>query len=177
MPAFFLHHGRTALPGSDAPGRSHSPPRIEWVEPLRYVRYAVVSCEPECDALAHVQKWAAEWNLPDAQIIGWDFPILSQEQINVYNMHGYAAALLLPEDCEIPNQKVFTQPRQKYLAITILNPHSASFQLIPNAYKTLDAYLKANGVKHDQHKGILPCFEKEYDQDGIHYMDVYLSIE
>ena len=159
------------------PDEAYSPPRIEWVEPLRYVRYAVVSCEPESDALAHVRKWAAEWNLPDAQIIGWDFPLLSQEQINVYNMHGYAAVLLLPEDCEIPNQKVFTQPRQKYIAITIRNPHLASFRLIPNAYKTLDAYLKINGLTHNRCKGVLDCFEKEYDQVGVHYMDVYISIE
>ena len=40
------------------------------------------------------------------RVIGWDFPNLSQEQINVFNMHGYTAALImpdgvLPEGCHI----------------------------------------------------------------------------
>ena len=159
------------------PDEAYSPPRIEWVKPLRYIRYAVISSEPESDAIAHVRKWASEWKIPDVQIIGWDFPVLSQEQINVYHMHGYVAALLLPEECVIPDQEIISQPRQRYIAITIRDPHSASFRLIPNAYKTLDACMKTNGLVHNPRKGILDCFEKEYDQDGVHYMDVYLAIE
>ena len=32
--------------------------RVEWVEALRYIRYAVISQEPESDAIGHVQAWA-----------------------------------------------------------------------------------------------------------------------
>ena len=59
----------------------------EYVEPFRYIRYAVVSTEPEDDALDHVKKWAKMLKIQNPEIIGWDFPVLSQEQINVFNMH------------------------------------------------------------------------------------------
>lgn len=59
----------------------------EYVEPFRYIRYPVVSTEPEDDALDHVKKWAKMLKIQNPEIIGWDFPVLSQEQINVFNMH------------------------------------------------------------------------------------------
>ena len=153
--------------------------RTEWVEPLRFIRYAVVSAEPEEDAIRHVREWAKQLGIDQGQIIGWDFPVLSQEQINVYNMHGYAAALLLPENItpDLPSAQVVCQSRQKYIAITIREPHIAPFRLIPNAYKALNAYMHANGLSHDEHKGILPCFEKEYTRDGRNWMDVYIAIK
>ena len=153
--------------------------RVEWVEPLRFIRYAVISAEPEEDAIRHVQGWARTLGCADAPIIGWDFPVLSQEQINVYNMHGYVAALLLPEGVQpsLPGAEVHSQPRQKYIAITIRDPHAAPFRLIPNAYKTLNAYMKTNGLVHAPAKGVLDCFEKEYDLEGTHYMDVYISVQ
>ena len=159
------------------PDEAYSNLRMEWVEPLRYIRYAVISTEPESDAIAHVRGWAKQMNIPDAVVIGWDFPMLSQEQINVYNMHGYAAALLLPDDITPEIGEICTQPRQRYIAITIRDPHAAPFRLIPNAYKTLNTYMKANGLTHDARKGILDCFEKEYDRDGTHFMDVYIAIQ
>ncbi|MBQ7866997.1 MAG: helix-turn-helix domain-containing protein [Clostridia bacterium] len=153
--------------------------RTEWVEALRYIRYAVISQEPESDAIGHVQTWARRLGIAAPEIIGWDFPKASQEQINVFNMHGYAAALILPDGCTPvgPGAEVCCQPRQKYLAITIQEPHTASFTLIPGAYKMLDTYMKANGISHKQDPAVLDCFEKEYDRDGRHYMDVYIAIQ
>lgn len=153
--------------------------RTEWLEALRYIRYAVISQEPESDAIGHVQAWARRLGIAAPEIIGWDFPKASQEQINVFNMHGYAAALILPDGCTPvgPGAEVCCQPRQKYLAITIQEPHTASFTLIPGAYKMLDTYMKANGISHKQDPAVLDCFEKEYDRDGRHYMDVYIAIQ
>ena len=77
---------------------AYSDIRIEEVEAFRYIRYAVISMEPEEDAIHHMERWAEALKISNPQIIGWDFPILSQEQINVFNMHGYATALILPEE-------------------------------------------------------------------------------
>ena len=74
-------------------GEAYSDVRTEWVEPIRCLRYAVVSAEPEDDAINHVKIWAQRLKIDNPRIIGWDFPAVSQEQINVYSMHGYAAAL------------------------------------------------------------------------------------
>ena len=151
--------------------------RCEWVEPFRYLRHIVISSEPESDAIEHMKRTAAVLGVDAPQIIGWDFPQLSQEQINVYNMHGYAAALLLPEDVTQPDgMPVLTQPRQRYAVITIRDPFTAPFTTIPNAYKILITYMKTNGLSGKKEKDAIPCFEKEYTADGVAYMDVYIAL-
>ena len=152
--------------------------RCEWVEPFRYLRHIVISADPETDAIERMKRTAREFGITNPTIIGWDFPHLSQEQINVYNMHGYAAALILPPDTVLPKgTEVFTQPRQQYAAITIREPFSAPFTTIPNAYKVLLTYMKANHLHGSRQKEAIDCFEKEYTVDGITYMDVYIAME
>ena len=160
-------------------GEAYSDIRMEWVAPFRYIRYAVVSSEPEEDAIRHVKQWASLLGITEPRVIGWDFPVVSQEQINVFHMHGYAAALLLPDDVTPADigSEVLCQGKQKYLVITIKEPFSAPFRLIPNAYKTLLTYMKTNGISGKHEKGILDCFEKDYSVDGVDYMDVCIAIE
>lgn len=159
--------------------KAYSDIRIEEVEAFQYIRYAVVSTEPEEDAIDHVNKWAKNLHIDNPQIIGWDFPVLSQEQINVFNMHGYVAALVLPNSfCPTEdNMEIISQAAQKYIAVTIKNPMIAPFRLIPNAYKLLMTHMKVNGINDKRDKKIVSCFEKEYILDGIPYMDVYIAIE
>lgn len=153
--------------------------RLETVDAFRYIKYAVISTEPEDDAQNHVRQWAEELKIRNPQIIGWDFPILSQEQINVFNMHGYEAALILEEETPIDEVKseVIRQERQKYMAITIKEPFLAPFRLIPNAYKVLMTHMKINGIRHKEDKKVIACFEKEYEVEGVQYMDVYIAAE
>ncbi len=152
--------------------------RVEEVLQFRYVKYAVLSTDPEEDAIGHVQKWAAKYGVEQPDIIGWDFPFLSQEQINVFHMHGYEAAWVLPEGIipQIERAEVLTQKKQKYAAITIHDPMNAPFRVIPNGYKTLMAYMQVNGLEHTE-DGVIPCFEREYEQNGIGCMDVYIAIK
>lgn len=158
---------------------AYSDIRTETVAPFRYLRYAVISQEPEDDAQNHARAWAEQLGIREPQMIGWDFPVVSQEQINVYNMHGYAVALILPDDVDISDShaEVKRQESQKYIVITIKEPFNAPFRLIPNAYKTLLTYMKTNGINGKYGKELIDCFEKEYVRDGIEYMDVYIAIE
>ncbi len=66
---------------------------------------------------------------------------------------------------------------KQYAIIIIKEPFSAPFSLISNEYKTLMRYIEVNGIPHKQTKDVLPCFEKEYEKDGISYMDVYIAVE
>ena len=94
-------------------------------------------------------------------------------------MHGYGAALVLEEGISeegLPAE-VKRQDRQRYIAITIKSPFTAPFDLIPNAYKVLMAYMNTNGLKGKWNGHMLDCFEKVYDLDGVCYMDVYIAIE
>lgn len=153
--------------------------RIEMVNAFKYIRYAVISREPEEDAISHAQRWAVKLGINEPEIIGWDFPVLSQEQINVYNMHGYAAALVLSDDADYDDgeMEVVSQEKQKYIVVTIKNYTEAPFRTIPNAYKMLMTHMSVNGIKHREDKKIISCFEKEYVSDGTPYMDVYIAIE
>ncbi len=92
-------------------------------------------------------------------------------------MHGYAAACVLPDGFNPACTEICSQESRKYAAITIRDPFRAPFTLIPNAYKTLMRYMEVNGLKHKQSDKILPCFEKEYEQNGVPFMDVYIAVE
>ncbi len=141
-----------------------------------YHKHTVISSAPEEDAKRHIQDWAASKGIPCPHIIGWDFPCVSQEQINVYHMHGYTAACILPEGFHAQGEDVLHQAAQPYAVITIREPFANAFVLIPNAYKTLMRYMDINGLAHSQSKTVLPCFEKEYEAEGVVYMDVYMAV-
>ena len=160
-----------------AAGEACSNIRFEWVEAFRYLQYAVISREPEDDAQTHVKKWAAALQLDIPQIIGWDFPMVSQEQINVYHMHGYAAALILPDGVTPEEGEVLTQQKQKYIAVTIKSPSSDPFRVIPGAYKLLMSRMEHLGIRACHDKAVISCFEKEYVMDGTEYMDVCIAVE
>ncbi|MGX7025311.1 helix-turn-helix domain-containing protein [Vagococcus hydrophili] len=153
--------------------------RVKTLDSFSFVRYAVVSTDPESDAIIHLRDWAHRNEINNPEFIGWDFPWVSQEQINVHNMHGYEAACILPENfkksCE--ELEMRNQKQQQYSIITIKEPFSAPFYLIPNAYKTLMMYLEINDYKQGKNKDIINCFEKIYEKEGITYMDVYISVE
>lgn len=151
--------------------------RIEEVLSFRYIKYAVISAEPEEDSKKHIQDWAKSNNIDAPELIGWDFPFVSQEQVNVFHMHGYAAACILPKKFPVDCPQAVTQPVSKYAVITIKDPFSNPFVLVSNAYKTLTRYMEVNHLVHKHVKDVLPCFEKEYEKEGIAYMDVYIAIE
>ena len=158
---------------------AYSDIRVEWTDPMRYIAYTVVSTDPETDAIRHAESWAEKLGLTEPFIVGWDFPVPSQELINVYNMHGYTAALILPEGMSADgiDARELRQDRQKYMVITIREPFAAPFRLIPNAYKALMTYMRMNGIAHSTEKCIIHCFEKEYDRDGVNYMDIFIAAE
>ena len=161
-----------------ADAEHYSDVRVETVEAFRYMRYAVISMEPEEDAKAHVNAWARQLGICQPRIIGWDFPVLSQEQINVYSMHGYAAALVLPEGMESPaGAEVLSQAAQEYAVITIRRPFDAPFRLIPGAYQILLRWLQTNVCADSRGAAGIPCFEREYLQDGVECMDVYMAVK
>lgn len=158
---------------------AYSDIRTETVKAFDYIKYAVFSREPESDAINHVKRWAEELGMTEPVIIGWNFPFLSQEQVNVFHMHGYEAALIVQNDMAVnveEKPEVIHQEEQTYAAITIRNPGGEPFRIIPNAYEVLMTHMKINGMQHKQDKKVIECFEKEYVKDGIDYMDIYIAV-
>lgn len=75
----------------DFSNEAYSDIKIVTVDAFRYISYAVISREPEEDAITHVEGWAKHLKIENPHIIGWDFPKVSQEQRNVFHMRGYGA--------------------------------------------------------------------------------------
>lgn len=160
-----------------------SPIEIRRVDAFRMARYLIVSPNPEDDVQTYLESWARRCGLldfkPDAMRIGWDWPYVSQEQQNRFNLRGYVAAYVLPEGfaSECPGVEFADQAAADYAVITITDPHSASFYRIPKAYHKLMEYLQANGFKEKPKPDVLSCFEHEYEKDGVPYMDVYIHVD
>ena len=165
----------------DYSNKAYSDIRIITVEPFRYISYAVISCEPEEDAISHVEGWAKHLKIENPYVIGWDFPQVSQEQRNVFHMRGYGAALILdsernPSDLDV---EIVSQSKQNYITITLEEvSDEGEFAIIPNAYKALMTYMAINGIKEKHDSAILSCYEHEYfDNRGVKFMDIYIAIK
>ena len=81
-------------------GEIYSKVQIKRIAPFKMARYVMISWNPESDVNEYMEKWAVNSGLkaanPNARMIGWDFPFVSQEQQNRFGMHGYVAAYILP---------------------------------------------------------------------------------
>lgn len=149
------------------------------VKEFHYVCYTIISKDPENDAITHVKQWAKDFKIENPDIIGWDFPFISQEQVNVFHMHGYTAALILDKEtlCNHTEMEVINQKAQNYITLTIRQPFRAPFQLIPNAFKVLQTHMLVNGLRLKLDKNVINNFEKTYERDGVEYMDIYIAVD
>lgn len=143
--------------------------RVEEVAGFRYIEHTVISTDPESDAINRMYKIAEENGIEIPRVIGWDFPNLSQEQINVFNMHGYTAALILPNEINPEGYQLKNQAAHKYAAIHIERPYDNPFVTIPGAYHTLFDFMRTNGLERVE-SGVIPCYETDGES-----MDVYIA--
>ena len=143
--------------------------RVEDVAGFRYIAYTVISTEPESDTVGRMYRIAKENGIENPRVIGWDFPNVSQEQVNVFNMHGYTAALVLPEDVNLEGYEIKEQATHKYVAIHIERPFENPFVTIPGAYHTLFDFMRTNGLERVEDE-VIPCFETDGES-----MDVYIA--
>lgn len=153
----------------DSCDSAYSNLRIEEVPAFRYVKHAVISTEPENDALDRIFAIARQNGVEQPKVIGWDFPCLSPEQINVFHMHGYEAAWILPDGMIPENLEIHQQETHKYAAIHIDSPFENPFVTIPGAYRTLMEFMRLNNLEHTE-KDVIPCFETAGNS-----MDVYIA--
>ncbi|MBR4442692.1 MAG: helix-turn-helix domain-containing protein [Clostridia bacterium] len=145
--------------------------RVEAIPGFRYVEHTVVSTDPESDALDRVFRYAKENGVENPRVVGWDFPNVSVEQVNVFKMHGYTAAWILPDGIAPEGLEIKEQPRHQYAAIHIDRPFDNPFVTIPGAYHTLGDYMRTNGLKRVEN-GVIPCFETAGES-----MDIYMACE
>ena len=143
----------------------------------------MISANPENDVQNYMLNWGKTSGLlaaaPDAKLLGWDFPFVSQEQQMRFGLHGYAAAYVLPDGFETncPGVDYAMNSGAEYAVITVTDPHTRSFERIPGGYNRIMEYLQVTSFKEKFPEDILPCFEHEYDKDGVHFMDIYVHTD
>lgn len=161
----------------------YSEVKIKKVAAFTMASYVMISPNPEDDVNAYMEKWAMNSGLktafPDAMLIGWDFPFVSQEQQNRFGLRGYAAAYVIPDgfETECPGVQYSENGEADYAVITITDPFKQAFERIPNAYKMIMEHLQANNFKEKPQENILSCFEHVYEKNGVTYMDVYVHVD
>ena len=153
---------------------------IKRIPACKVARYVIISINPEDDANNYMISWGKKSGLlsyyPDAMLIGYDFPFVSAEQKNRFNMRGYASAYFLPDTFETDclGVEYIAQEEAEYAVITITDPFVQAFERIPKAYKYILEYFEKNNCKEKHRENVLDCFEHVYENDGITYMDVYM---
>lgn len=147
---------------------------IEKLEAFAYIKHTVISTRPEEDAIQRIRQLAQELRLDHPVIIGWDFPHVSHELVNVYHMHGYTSALVLPEGVDNHDSSLVVdrQKAQRYVTITIRNPMENPFLLVSNAYKSVFQYIRVNRYTFDHF-----AFERVFHKGNTEYMKVCVAIQ
>lgn len=157
--------------------------KINKIPAFRMASYVIISPNPEDDVNAYMGRWAINSGLktsfPKAKMIGWDFPFVSPEQQNRFGMHGYAAAYIIPDgfETECAGVQYSENKEADYAVITITEPFAQAFERIPNAYKMIMQYLRANNFKEKPQENVISCFEHVYEKNGVTYMDVYVHVD
>lgn len=165
-------------------GEAYSEVRLESLDRFRMARHAVISATPENDSILIMKDWADKSGLTalpnhKLELIGWDFPYLSPEQMSVFGMRGYVSACIIPADFEpaCEGAELVWQEGGKYAAITIKEPFRAAFEIIPNAYQLLLRFLQERKLTiKPENKLETICYEKIYVKNGIEYMDIYVAL-
>lgn len=145
--------------------------RVEEVEGFSYVEHTVISNDPEADALSWIDRLSEKNGVTNPRVIGWDFPNISVEQMNVYHMHGYTAAWVLPVGIQPEGLEIKVQPKHRYAAVHVEKPFENPFVTIPSAYQALDSFMRVNGLVHTE-SGVIPCYETNGES-----MDIYIACE
>lgn len=153
------------------------------VEKFRLARYAVISPEPESDAMEHMERWAKSSGLLDypgytPKKFGWDFPFVSEEQKEKFGMHGYVAAYIIPEEFtpSCGGAELVFQETDDYAVITITDPFKAPWEKIPGAYGKIYEYTNERHMAARDYDHRI-CMEETYTRDGVAYMDVYVPVD
>ena len=161
----------------------YSTVEVRKLSAFRMASYVIISPCPEQDVQNYMMSWGKTSGLraacPDAKLIGWDFPFVSQEQQMRFGLHGYVSAYVIPNGFETncPGVEYAVNNEAEYAVITITEPHVRSFERIPGGYNLIMEYLQASSFKEKFPENIIPCFEYEYDKDDVHYMDIFIHTD
>ena len=156
---------------------------IVSLPPMRTAQYVMVSPYPENDVTAHMQLWAKLNEVPEPyRRLGWDFPVVSEEQKDHFGLRGYVCAVVLPDCFEpktppeaFPAARLDVIPADTYAKITVRDPFADPFVSIPEAYERLHEFAGGEYAVSSWEGRI--CFEEEREEDGEAVLDIYHPVK
>ena len=152
------------------------------VERFRIARYVIISPNPESDVCSYMDGWAKSSGLLDypgyvPRRIGWDFPTFS-EQLDSMGLRGYVSAFIIPADfkpaCEGADMGYVEA--DNYAMITVTDPFSRPFELIPEGYHRVFDYIENHRIGAKEHESRI-CFEEVRVENNVTYMDIYIPVD
>lgn len=156
---------------------------LTTVERFRMARYVMISPNPENDVMEYMERWAKRSGLLDypgytPRQIGWDFPVVTEEQGKKYGLRGYVSAYIIPEQFEpsCPGAELVYQDTDHYAKITITDPFSDPFSKITGAYGEIYRFADERHIIPKCYDNRI-CMEEVFVKDGITYMDVYVPVD
>lgn len=156
---------------------------LTTVEKFKFVRYVIISPNPEDDVMGYMERWAKNSGLLHypgytPRMIGWDFPFVSEEQKEQYGLRGYVAAYIIPEEFEpaCGGAELGYQETDNYAKITVTDPFSNPFEKITGAYGKIYEFAKERHIIARSYKDRI-CMEEVFIKDGVTYMDVYVPVD
>jgi len=160
--------------------------RIVTIPKFKVAKYIVISKEPEDESIAYMERWAEKNGLNQLdgyqkRKIGWDFPA-SKEQSAQFGLHGYVAAIILPDDFEpkIGGAEIAFVEEDTYATLTITDPMNEPWKRIPTGFRKLMSCRKPKTLAWEDRVfdswGGRIAFEEVYTKDGIEYMDIFVPI-
>lgn len=151
------------------------------VEAFKRATYVMVSANPEDDVNHWMEEWGQKSGLlqlnPNAYLIGWDYPFLSDKQ-KEDGLRGYAAAYMMPNDFEVNSSgiQIDFQKETQYAVLSIENPFIQPFDTIPQTYQKILTTLNEQGIQHVYDKNYLSCFEYLFEKDGNMVMNIFVHV-
>jgi len=148
----------------------------ENIGPLTVLSGVKVSKEPEEEIIEKMHTWKERHGVKSSRAFGFDSPVSEEEAGKGYR--GYEYWLVLDEkiDIETGEFELKEIPAYKYATLRITDPFENPMEKIPNAWKSMVAWLEENITEILDIEQKLDCLEEVVEIDEVTYMDIFVPI-
>ena len=111
------------------------------------------------------------------RIFGWDFPLVTQEQIEQFGLRGYVCCYTVPSDFEpaCPGAQLAWIDADEYAVLRLKNPLEQAEKTVPAGWERLHRFIEEGSLRPRSLKERY-CFEEIVHEEGQVYMDLYHPI-
>lgn len=162
--------------GGNLMDNPYSEIRFETLKDMVVASASVISHTPEDDVMTFMTKWADKKGIqPGARKFGFDVPVSDSELRN--GLRGYEYWICV-EPGTAPEEGIAIKGIKsgKYAVLSIRDPFSDPFGLIPRGWKMLAEWVSNQGL-FKPYVNERYWLEEVLERDGVTCMDLYFPVE